>query len=112
VRRTPLDRDQRRLAEPAGTNFSGSIAVYFAAHHRPTSLRDTDLACLTARETEILCLVANGLSNAQLAQRLVLSQSTVKTHVKNVMGKLGLSSRAQGVVAAYESGLVLPGRSG
>ena len=96
------------LISPAITQ---RLVETYSLHHRRTALRDTDLACLTSRETEVLRLVANGLSNAQIAQRLVLSESTVKTHVKNLMGKLGLSSRAQVVVAAYESGLVVPGRS-
>ena len=66
------------------------------------------LAELTARETEVLRLVGNGLSNAQIAERLVLSEATVKTHVKRMMSKLMLNSRAQAVVAAYEGGLVVP----
>ncbi len=68
------------------------------------------LTDLTPRETEVLQLVGNGLSNEQIATRLVLSESTVKTHVKRVMSKLGLASRAQGVVVAYESGLVVAAR--
>lgn len=66
------------------------------------------LAALTTRETEVLRLVGNGLTNAQIAQRLVLSEATVKTHVKRMMGKLALSSRAQAVVVAYETGLIVP----
>ncbi|WP_432564789.1 response regulator [Kineococcus sp. SYSU DK003] len=67
---------------------------------------------LTAREREVLVLVGKGLSNAQIAERFVLSEATVKTHVKRVMGKLELASRAQAVVLAYESGLVVPGSGG
>jgi DNA-binding NarL/FixJ family response regulator len=63
---------------------------------------------LTARETGVLRLVGNGLSNAQIAERFVLGEATVKTHVKRMMAKLRLSSRAQAVVVAYESGLVVP----
>jgi DNA-binding NarL/FixJ family response regulator len=96
------------LISPAVTQ---RLVETYSLHYRQAALRDTDLAGLTGRETEVLRLVANGLSNPQIAQRLVLSESTVKTHVKNVMAKLGLSSRAQVVVAAYESGLVVPGRS-
>ncbi len=80
----------------------------YAGQQRPVSLRDPALDQLTPRETEVLQLVGNGLSNEQIAHRLVLSESTVKTHVKRVMSKLDLSSRAQVVVVAYESGLVRP----
>jgi DNA-binding NarL/FixJ family response regulator len=80
----------------------------YARHHRTGASAGPGLDALTARETEVLRLVGNGLTNAQIAQRLVLSEATVKTHVKRVMGKLGLSSRAQAVVVAYESGLVVP----
>ncbi|MFI6104682.1 response regulator [Streptomyces sp. NPDC051310] len=68
-----------------------------------------DLAALTGRETEVLRLTARGLSNAEIAGELFISEATVKTHLNRAMGKLGLDSRAQAVVVAYESGLVTPG---
>ena len=93
----------RRLVERFASDVPGhGQGVRAPAIHR-------DLTALTPRELEVLTLMGHGLSNAELADELTLSEATVKTHVAHVFGKLGLRDRAQAVVLAYETGLVSPG---
>jgi DNA-binding NarL/FixJ family response regulator len=80
----------------------------FAPRASDASAARLDL--LTSRESEVLTQIALGRSNAEIAQNLTIGETTVKTHVSRLLAKLGLSSRSQAVVLAYETGLVRPGR--
>jgi DNA-binding NarL/FixJ family response regulator len=86
VTRRLIEEFSRRTPHPTGTSIDG----------------------LTERETEVLTLVAHGLSNAEIGAALFVTENTVKTHVARLLMKLGLRARVQAVVVAYESGLVQP----
>jgi DNA-binding NarL/FixJ family response regulator len=97
-----------RVVAEGGSLFAPAVTrrliERFTGTAEPPSLDE-----LTPREVEILTLVARGLSNAEIADALIVSQHTVKSHVAHVLSKLGLRDRVQAVVLAYEAGLVRPG---
>jgi DNA-binding NarL/FixJ family response regulator len=88
------------------SNVTRRLIERFLGERRVAPDVETMLRQLSAREMEVLKLIAAGLTNAEIAQRLVLGQSTVKTHVARILAKLQLRDRVQAVVLAYESGLV------
>ena len=100
--------DGETLLAPAITR---RLVQQYVRRVRPGATRPVALDALTERELAVLRLLARGRSNSEIAAELYLSETTVKTHVTHVFGKLGLRDRAQAVVMAYESGLVEPGSS-
>ena len=113
------DASARELAEAVRVVAAGDallspsvtrrLIAEFARMGAPRGPSRKTLKDLTERETEVLALVARGLSNAEIAGRLVVAEQTVKTHVSRILMKLGLRDRTQAVVLAYETGLVQPG---
>jgi DNA-binding NarL/FixJ family response regulator len=111
---SPPDRLINAVATVAGGDLlfapsvvRGLIEAY-AARAAPTPSLGAGSDALTGREVDVLRLVASGRSNTEIAEHLVIAEATVKTHLNRTMTKLGLTSRAQAVVLAYESGLVVP----
>jgi DNA-binding NarL/FixJ family response regulator len=102
-----------RVAADGGSLFAPSVTrrliERFAAVTGPSA--STDLDRLTPREAEVLRLMARGLSNGEIAEALVVTEHTAKTHVAHILDKLDLRDRVQAVVMAYETGLVKPGTS-
>ena len=113
------DASARELAEAVRVVAAGDallspgvtrrLIAEFARMGAPRGPSRKTLQDLTERETEVLALVARGLSNAEIAGRLVVAEQTVKTHVSRILMKLGLRDRTQAVVLAYETGVVQPG---
>ena len=101
-----------RVVADGGSLFAPSVTRRLIEEFSQRQQRRTApgaLDCLTERETEVLTQVARGLSNAEIAAALFVTENTVKTHVARLLMKLGLRDRVQAVVLAYESGLVQPG---
>jgi DNA-binding NarL/FixJ family response regulator len=102
-----------RVAADGGSIFAPSVTRRLIEEFTQRTRREAppELEELTPRELEVLRLIAGGLSNHEIAAKLVVSEHTAKTHVAHILYKLGLRDRIQAVVLAYESGLVQPGES-
>jgi DNA-binding NarL/FixJ family response regulator len=113
------DVRRRQLADAIRTVVNGETLLApaitrrlieeFCVRPSPTTTTPPELSALTPREIEVLMLIARGQSNADIAAELVVAETTVKTHVARILGKLSLNDRAQAVIAAYETGLIRPG---
>ncbi|MGK5446813.1 response regulator [Streptomyces radiopugnans] len=99
----------RLVAEGDSLLFPAAVRRLAAGRGNESARRVLERAALTGREREVLRLMAGGLSNAEIAGRLVLGGETVKSHVSSVLAKLGARDRTQAVITAYESGFVTPG---
>ena len=106
VRAVRVVADGDALLSPSVTR---RLVSEFAARAKQSGGPPTALADLTAREREVMVLVAEGLTNAEIGERLFMSPATARTHVSRILTKLGARDRTQLVVMAYESGLVRPG---
>jgi DNA-binding NarL/FixJ family response regulator len=108
VRRDDLAHAVRVIA--AGESLlAPSVTRKLISRFTATDRAPVRVPALTVREQETLALIARGLSNAEIARAMVVTEHTVKTHVSNVLSKLGLRDRVQAVIAAYEFGLAAPG---
>ncbi len=99
------------LAAPRLAVTRRLIADFAQSTPAPPPAVSARLRELTPRETEVLRLVARGLSNTEISERLIIAEQTAKTHAGRILMKLGLRDRVQAVVLAYESGLVEPGKT-
>ncbi|MDT0306756.1 response regulator transcription factor [Streptomyces sp. DSM 44917] len=106
-----LVRAVRLVASGDSLLFPAAIRALAAAHAR-TARADALRGRLTPREAQVLRLMTEGLTNAEIATRLTLGPETVKSHVASLLTKLGARDRTQAVIAAYEQGFVTPGRAG
>ncbi|MFF1353548.1 response regulator [Streptomyces sp. NPDC058297] len=99
----------RLVAEGESLLFPAAVRRLAAEYGNASAREAMERAALTEREADVLRLMTRGLSNAEIAQRLVVGTETVKSHVSGVLAKLGARDRTQAVIAAYESGFVSPG---
>lgn len=105
--------DAVRTVASGGAQLAPTVTMRligkFSRSGEPRAPRMTRVADLTERETQVVCLIAQGLSNAEIGTELLISEQTVKSHISRTLVKLGLRDRTQAAVFAYECGLVVPG---